>query len=80
MLRTLALSVSALALASGVAFAEGTTTKDPMSGRSVVTNPSSSLSTSRWLVSDVYKAAVYIPPKTRLVTSPILSLIATATS
>ena len=59
MLKTLALSVSALAFAGGVAFAEGTTTKDPMSGRSAVTSPSSSLSTSRWLASDVYKAAVY---------------------
>ena len=59
MFKTLALSVSALAFAGGLAFAETTTTRDPMTGRSVVTNPSSSLSTSRWLASDVYKATVY---------------------
>lgn len=59
MLKTLALSASVLALAGGLAFAETTMTKDPHTGRSVVTNPSSSLSTNRWLASDVYKADVY---------------------
>lgn len=59
MLKTLALSAPVLAFAGGLAFAETTMTKDPATGRSVVTNPSSSLSTSRWLASDVYKADVY---------------------
>jgi hypothetical protein len=57
-------------------------------GRDVIDHPKhgfslsqkSSLSTSRWLASDVYKADVMILPNTRLARSPILSLIATATS
>jgi hypothetical protein len=36
-------------------------TREPSTGRSVVTNPSSSLSTDHWLASDVYKASVYDP-------------------
>ena len=45
MLRTVALSTSVLAFASGLAFAETTITREPSTGRKVVTNPSSSLST-----------------------------------
>jgi sporulation protein YlmC with PRC-barrel domain len=48
MLKTVALSASVLAFASGLAFAE-------------TTNTSSSLSTDHWLASDVYKADVYDP-------------------
>ena len=61
MLKTLALTASVLAFASGLAFAETTITREPSTGRSVVTNPSSSLSTDQWLASDVYKADVYDP-------------------
>jgi sporulation protein YlmC with PRC-barrel domain len=61
MLKTLALSASVLAFASSLALAETTITREPSTGRSVVTNPSSSLSTSHWLASDVYKADVYDP-------------------
>src|SRR3984893_13020545 len=61
MLKTLALSASVLALAGGLALAETTITREPSTGRSVVTNPSSSLSTDQWLASDVYKADVYDP-------------------
>lgn len=66
MLKTLALSASVLAFASGLAFAETTMTKDPATGRSVVTNPSSSLSTNHWLASDVYKADVYDPSEHKI--------------
>ena len=61
MLKTLALSASVLAFAGGLALAETTITREPSTGRSVVTNPSSSLSTDQWLASDVYKADVYDP-------------------
>ena len=61
MLKTLALSASVLAFAGGLALAETTITREPSTGRSVVTNPSSSLSTDQWLVSDVYRADVYDP-------------------
>jgi sporulation protein YlmC with PRC-barrel domain len=54
MLKTLALSASVLAFASGLALAETTTTRDPSTG-------GSSLSTDHWLASDVYKADVYDP-------------------
>src|SRR3981189_1279905 len=59
MLKTLALSASVLAFAGGLALAETTITREPSTGRSVVTNPSSSLLTDQWLASDVYKADVY---------------------
>ena len=58
MLKTLALSASVLAFATGLAFAEAPMTREPSTGRSVVT---SSLSTDNWLASDVYKADVYDP-------------------
>ena len=61
MLKTLALPASVLAFAGGLALAETTITREPSTGRSVVTNPSSSLSTGQWLASDVYKADVYDP-------------------
>ena len=54
MLKTLALSASVLAFASGLALAETTTTRDPSTG-------GSSLSTDHWLASDVYKGDVYDP-------------------
>jgi sporulation protein YlmC with PRC-barrel domain len=66
MLKTLALSASVLAFASGLAFAETTITRDPSTGRSVVTNPSSSLSTDHWLASDIYKASVYDPSEHKI--------------
>jgi sporulation protein YlmC with PRC-barrel domain len=66
MLKTLALSASVLALASGLAFAETTITKEPSTGRAVVTNPASSLSTEHWLASDVYKADVYDPSEHKI--------------
>jgi hypothetical protein len=66
MLKTLALSASVLALAGGIAFAEGMTTKEPTTGRSAVTVPSSSLSNGQWLASDVYKAAVYDPSENKI--------------
>jgi sporulation protein YlmC with PRC-barrel domain len=65
-LKTLALSASVLAFASGLAFAETTMTREPSTGRSVVTNPSSSLSTDHWLASDVYKASVYDPSEHKI--------------
>ena len=61
MLKALTLSASVLAFAGGLALAETTITREPSTGRSVVTNPSSSLSTDQWLASDVYKADVYDP-------------------
>jgi sporulation protein YlmC with PRC-barrel domain len=66
MLKTLALSASVFAFASGLAFAETTMTREPSTGRSVVTNPSSSLSTDHWLASDVYKASVYDPSEHKI--------------
>lgn len=59
MLKTLGLSASVIALAGTLAFAQSTMTREPGTGRSVVTNSSSSLATNHWLASDVYKAAVY---------------------
>ena len=61
MLKTLALTASVFAFASGLAFAETTITREPSTGRSVTTNTSSSLPTDHWLASDVYKASVYDP-------------------
>jgi len=66
MLKTVALSASVLAFASGLAFAETTITREPSTGRTVVTNPSSSLSTGHWLASDVYKAEVYDPSEHKI--------------
>jgi hypothetical protein len=66
MLKTLALSASALAFASGLAFAETRMTREPSTGRSVVANPSSSLSTDQWLASDIYKASVYDPSEHKI--------------
>jgi sporulation protein YlmC with PRC-barrel domain len=66
MLKTLALSASVLAFAGGLAHAETTITREPSTGRSVVTNPSSSLSTGHWLASDVYKASVYDPSEHKI--------------
>ena len=65
-LKTVALSASVLAFASGLAFAETTITREPSTGRTVVTNPSSSLSTGHWLASDVYKASVYDPSEHKI--------------
>jgi hypothetical protein len=67
----LPLSASVLALAGGLALAETTITRESSTGRSVVTNPSSALSTDQWLASDVYKADVYDPSEHK-VGSPIL--------
>lgn len=61
MLKIVALSAAVLAFASGLVFAETTITREPSTGRTLVTNPSSSLSTNDWLASDVYKASVYDP-------------------
>jgi sporulation protein YlmC with PRC-barrel domain len=55
MLKTLALSASVLVFASGLALAETPMTKEPYTGRSTVTSPS----TGRMLASDIYKANVY---------------------
>jgi len=66
MLKTLALTASVFAFASGLAFAETTITREPSTGRSVVTNPSSSLSTNHWLASDVYKADIYDPSEHKI--------------
>ena len=66
MLRTLVLSTSVLAFAGGLALAETTITREPSTGRSVVTNPSSSLSTSQWLASDIYKTNVYDPSEHKI--------------
>jgi sporulation protein YlmC with PRC-barrel domain len=57
MLRKLALSASVLALAGILAVAQAETMTNPSTGRSVA--EASSLSTMRWLASDVYKADVY---------------------
>jgi hypothetical protein len=51
---------------AGLALAGTTITREPSTGGSVVTNPSSSLSTSHWLVSDVYKASVYDPSEHKI--------------
>jgi PRC-barrel domain len=61
MLKTVPLSALVLAFVGGLAFAETTITREPSTGRLVVANPSSSLSTGQWLASDVYKANVYDP-------------------
>jgi sporulation protein YlmC with PRC-barrel domain len=61
MLKTLALSASALAFAAGLALAEAP--REPSTGRSVAT---SSLSTDHWLASDVYKADVYDPSENKI--------------
>jgi len=58
MFKKLAFSASVLMLTGGLSLAETTMTRDPSTGRSVVT-PQSSLSTTSWLASDIYKADVY---------------------
>ena len=58
MFKKLALSASVLMLTGGLALGETTMTREPSTGRSVVT-PQSSLSTTHWLASDIYKADVY---------------------
>jgi sporulation protein YlmC with PRC-barrel domain len=58
MLKKAILSASVLALASGIALAQAPMSRDATTGRSVGM-PSSSLSTNRWLASDIYKANVY---------------------
>lgn len=58
MLHKLALSASVLALAGSLAVAQAETIRNSSSGRSVAA-PSSSLSTTHWLASDIYKADVY---------------------
>jgi hypothetical protein len=58
MLKKAILSASVLALASGIALAQAPMSRDTTTGRSGGM-PSSSLSTSRWLASDIYKANVY---------------------
>jgi hypothetical protein len=55
MFKTLDFFASVFALAGGLALAETTITREPSTGRSVVTNPSFSLSTGHWLASDVYQ-------------------------
>ena len=62
MLKALALSASVLSFASGPILAETTITKEPSTGRPVV----SSLSTGHWLASDVYKADVYDPSEQKI--------------
>jgi sporulation protein YlmC with PRC-barrel domain len=62
MFKTLALAALALTFASGLAFAESSMTRDPMTGRSVVTSPSSSY----WLASNIYKANVYDPSENKI--------------
>ena len=64
MLKTLALSASVLAFASGLALAETPMTNQPSTGRSAVTNPSPS--TGRLLASDIYKANVYDPSENKI--------------
>ena len=66
MLKKLCLSASAIALAGGLAFAQAPASKDTMGGASrdimggrSVGEPASSLATSQWLASDIYKANVY---------------------
>jgi sporulation protein YlmC with PRC-barrel domain len=41
-------------------------TREPSTGRSVATTPSSSLSTDHWLASDIYKASVYDPSEHKI--------------
>jgi sporulation protein YlmC with PRC-barrel domain len=57
MIRKIAMSAAVLALAGGLAVAQAETMTNPSTGRSVA--DASSLSTMRWLASDVYKADVY---------------------
>jgi sporulation protein YlmC with PRC-barrel domain len=57
MLRKFALSASAVALAGSLAVAQAETMGNTSSGRSVAAP--SSLSTTQWLASDIYKADVY---------------------
>jgi sporulation protein YlmC with PRC-barrel domain len=51
-----------LAFAGGLAFAESPMTREPTTGRSVVT----SLPTSHWLASNIYKANVYDPSENKI--------------
>ena len=62
MLKTLALSASVLAFAGGLALAEAPMTREPSTGA----RATSSLSTERWLASDVYKADVYDPSEHKI--------------
>ncbi len=59
-MKKLALPTAVLVLTAGLALAQGAATQNSPSQRSVST-PASSLSTSRWLASDIYKANVYDP-------------------
>jgi hypothetical protein len=59
MLKTLALSTSVLAFASGLACAESPMTREPSTGVS-------SLSTGWWLASDIYKADIYDPSEHKI--------------
>ncbi|MBO0733673.1 MAG: PRC-barrel domain-containing protein [Methylocapsa sp.] len=66
MLKKLFLSTSAIALAGGLAFAQAPASTDTMGGASIDTmggrsvgEPATSLSTSQWMVSNIYKANVY---------------------
>jgi sporulation protein YlmC with PRC-barrel domain len=70
------------AAGSGFAFAENTMTTEPSTGSSAVTNPSSSLSTSQWLASDFYKAAIYDPSENKIgnVTNLIIDSNGTVTA
>jgi sporulation protein YlmC with PRC-barrel domain len=61
MLKTLALSASIIAFAGGLAVAETTLPKEPVTERPGISSSSSSLSAHHWLASDVYKAGVYDP-------------------
>jgi hypothetical protein len=61
-LKTLAMAAVGLAFAGGLAFAESPMTREPTTGRSVVTSPS----TSHWLGSHIYKANVYDPSENKI--------------
>ena len=60
MLKTLALAAVGLAFAGGIAFAKSPMTREPTTGRSVVT------STNHWLASNIYKANVYDPSENKI--------------
>jgi sporulation protein YlmC with PRC-barrel domain len=62
MLKTLALAAVGLAFAGGLAFAESPMTREPTTGRSVVTSPSM----NHWLASNIYKANVYDPSENKI--------------
>lgn len=58
MLKKLGLSACVLVLGGGLALAQTPTREPGSTGRSVATEPSS-LSTSDWLASDIYRADIY---------------------